>query len=117
VNQHAQEQAGFCEFKRFFPSSEWRLRSSKPGEGGRRGIKHVFGNAQQGRGVFRGPTDFISKGLHPIVRCPQCRRRLMMLARYCVGGEFTCWELPDHKPRVTREKSPRRQSRQSGRGK
>lgn len=107
----------FCDFRKFFPSKTWREQSRMPGEGNYRGIKHVFGNAQQGRGVWRGPTDYISKGLHPISRCPKCRRRLTMKARYCVGGEFVCWELPEHKPRVTRTKSPKRQSKKAGRGK
>jgi len=50
------------------------------------------------------------------VRCPACGRRLLLRAVYCIGGELTAYQIPDHNVRVTRAKSPRRQSRKTGRG-
>lgn len=51
-----------------------------------------------------------SDGLHKVKRCPSCNKRLSLRAVYCVGGEFSHWELPAHKPRVTRAKGPRRRT-------
>ena len=51
------------------------------------------------------------------VRCPKCNRRLQLRARFCIGGEFVAWAIPNHKPRVTRKPGPRRKSRTAGRGK
>lgn len=34
-----------------------------------------------------------------IVRCPKCRRRLLVRSIYCVGGEFVGWKVPLHKTR------------------
>lgn len=51
-----------------------------------------------------------------IKRCPSCGKRLRLRATYCVGGEFVRWQLPDHKPRETRKKSPKRKAKTHGRG-
>lgn len=58
-----------------------------------------------------------SKGRHPKGRCPECGKRLMMKARYCVGGEFVFFEIPDHRSKETRRPGKKRQSRMVGRGK
>ncbi len=78
-------------------------------------------------GRYRSPKENVSQdkptgmgipsGKHPLVRCPQCSRRLKVRAMYCVGGEFVGWKLPEHAIRVTRSPGPKRKSKISGRGK
>lgn len=53
---------------------------------------------------------------HPIVRCPECGRRLRVKAVFCVGGEFVTWTLPKHKIRETRRPGPKRKQPSGGRG-
>jgi len=46
------------------------------------------------------------------VRCPVCRRRLLLAEVHCIGGELTCYKIPEHKPKV---KTSRRQVTRAGR--
>lgn len=85
-----------CDFKLFYPKDAWRFGKGK--------------NPPRGMGEPSGPSR--------IVRCPQCNKRLHLKAMYCVGGEFVCWDIPDHKAKMKEtKKSPKRKSRKSGRGK
>lgn len=55
------------------------------------------------------PPKHGESGDRPTVRCPKCNRRLQLKAVYCdMGGEFVNWKIPEHKPRVTKAKSPKR---------
>jgi hypothetical protein len=101
---------GMCEFRRFIPAAQWTVygvdvRPVPPKE------KRVIGRN------LRGPAYGDAPRNAPLRRCPLCNRRLRLKARFCVGGEFVRWEIPDHKPRETRKPGPRRASRRAGRGK
>lgn len=40
------------------------------------------------------------------VRCPECRRRLLLSEIHCIGGELAGYKLPPHKPKM-KTKHPR----------
>ena len=83
-----------CEFKRFCTPALWC--SYEPGP-------------------VRGS---LSRGLHPVHRCPLCNNRFKMKAHYNYGSgeEFVCWVIPDHSPRVFQNKSLKRKTVKSRRG-
>ena len=97
---HKQPLAGACPFK-LRPYDEWR-----------------FSPTAASPRLMLGPRRGDPSGPHAFVRCPECNRRLRLAARYCSGGEeFSHWEIPDHRPRESRPKTPKRQSAMQGRGK
>ena len=87
----------FCEFKSSCDRSSW-----------------TFGQRSTGKMIGPGYGD--PSGDHAVKRCPLCNKRLKLKAQYCIGGEFVNWALPDHKPRVTRSKSPKRKTNKTRRG-
>jgi hypothetical protein len=95
---------GFCDFRKTVPRKEWIFGASNKN---RKLAAPSYGAGQQS--IPKGPE-------RAIVRCPKCNKRLRLRANYCIGGEFTNWYLPDHKPRVTRSKGPKRQTRRQSRG-
>ena len=100
VDRAKQPDTDYCEFKKFVKSTEWTFYYTKGSS------KRLVGPAYGERPLNA-----------PIRRCPRCNKRLKLRARFCVGGEFITWELPEHKPRETRKPSPKRKSRTRGRGK
>lgn len=95
---------GFCDFKSM-PRGSWIF---GPSNKNRKLSPPPYGAGQQQ--IPKGPP-------RAIVRCPKCSKRLYLRANYCTGGEFTNWFIPDHKPRVTRSKSAKRQTKTKARGK
>lgn len=95
---------GFCEFKKSIPRTEWIFGASNSS---RKLAAPRYGAGQQS--IPRGPG-------RAIRRCPACGKRLRLRATYCIGGEFVAWFLPDHKPRQTRKKSPKRKAKTQSRG-
>lgn len=47
------------------------------------------------------------------VRCPRCKRRILLRERRCVGGEFICWLMPPHKKPPAKKAKPKRRERRS----
>ena len=101
---------GFCAFKTECAPETWRFF-----DGGRWGAPNRMSAGTRWDPPARGDES----GPHPTTRCPLCRRRLQVRATYNYGSgeEFAAWVIPEHKPRVTRAKSPKRQSKKAGRGK
>lgn len=98
------EANGFCDFRTMTPRDQWFF-----GREERRSMRVPrYGAGQQG--IPKGPP-------RAIKRCPKCGKRLRLRANYCIGGEWTGWFIPDHKPRVTRSKSATRTASKKGRGK
>jgi hypothetical protein len=98
-NQKADKDPTYCRFKKVFESKDWRFRGP---EGKLRGL--AWGESPNDRN-------------RAVRRCPLCNKRLKLYASFCTGGEFVVWELPEHKPRITRGSGPKRQSKIAGRGK
>jgi hypothetical protein len=92
-----------CPFEKLCDRSTWIF---GPGKSRSMDVPR-YGAGQQG--IPKGPP-------RAIRRCPLCGKRLRLRANYCIGGEWTNWRIPDHKPRETRAKSPRRQSQAGARG-
>jgi len=47
------------------------------------------------------------------VRCPKCRRRLLLSEIHCIGGELLGFRVPPHKPKVKLRKKVLRKPRGS----
>lgn len=104
-----------CTFKEL-PSNRWRFLSHSAGI-----LEASFGS---GHGVKMRAPDFgagqdgiAPKGESAIKRCPKCNRRLHLRAVYdSPRSEFSHWQIPEHKVRETRKKSPKRKERKQRRG-
>lgn len=97
VARSKQPVTDYCEFRKFHHYTTWTF----------------YGEGKKLKALAYGETP----RNQAIRRCPRCNKRLKLRARFCTGGEFIVWELPEHKPRQTRQPGPRRQSRTHGRGK
>ena len=48
----------------------------------------------------------VASATRKTVRCPDCRKRLLLSEIHCVGGELLGYKLPPHKPKA-KTKHPR----------
>lgn len=106
----------WCEFKTLCAGDCWRFlgyQSNLKNYGSGHGRKMAHRQRGAGlQGIQRG-------GERAVKRCPLCNKRLILRAIHNSGAgeEFSHWEIPAHKPRETKAKSPRRKSARRGRGK
>lgn len=42
----------------------------------------------------------VASATRKTVRCPDCRKRLLLSEIHCVGGELLGYKLPPHKPKA-----------------